>query len=278
MVAVQKVFIILVGYIVLSTVIVCWDIVRLRMGDQTRLVVCDVGQGDGILVVSKSGKKILIDTGPDLSILECLGRELDQFDRSVDYIFITHDQYDHTTGYKYIVKRYENSHAYTNILYKDSTKESKLSELDNNFILKNNNRISFLHAGDVFAIDNILVTVLWPYPDYHPRDANDASLVLLLEVGSTKILFTGDATRSVWRSLLARDQLKNIDILKVSHHGAKNGTMRTFLQATRPELALISVGRHNQFGHPAAETLVLLEEAGVEVRRTDLEGTITIDL
>jgi beta-lactamase superfamily II metal-dependent hydrolase len=124
--------------------------------------------------------------------------------------------------------------------------------------------------------------VLWPDPGAVPRappdtgtGINDVSIVLLGSVGSQRFLLTGDIEEGVDPVLVARG-LPTVDLLKVAHHGGRTATTDALLDATKPAVALISVGAGNSFGHPAPGTLARLAAHGVRTYRTDLDGTLDV--
>ena len=111
------------------------------------------------------------------------------------------------------------------------------------------------------------------------EDLNDYSIVLKVEYGKTSFLLMGDATANIEEKLLHNSKLKAMlksDVLKVGHHGSKYSSTSTFLSTVRQKYAVISVGKDNPYGHPAAITLSKLKSVGAEVFRTDEQGTITI--
>jgi len=105
---------------------------------------------------------------------------------------------------------------------------------------------------------------------------NNSSVGLLLEYGNFRALLTGDAEVLELRHWLATERLPRVQVVKVSHHGSRNGTIPDLVDATRPEVAVISVGAANAYGHPWPATIELWSRAGAQVHRTDLEGTILI--
>jgi competence protein ComEC len=100
-------------------------------------------------------------------------------------------------------------------------------------------------------------------------------LVLLVTYGGFSILFTGDAGRPSEELLLANGQLRDIDVLRVAHHGSNGATSEEMLRKTAPEIAVVSVGK-NQYGHPSADVLERLYTAGTTVYRTDRDGAVTL--
>lgn len=240
---------------------------------------CDVGQGEAILIKTPAGKKILVDTGPDNSVLECLGENMLPADRKIDVIVLTQSDSDHSAGMRGILEKYENNIIYINKISLKFTKDI-LSEVTGYQKRPDNiPKLGILESGNTFTIDNVKFQVLWPPNFYQSSDPNDNSLVLRVESSQSTVLLTGDAAEKVWRFLELTNRLpKPVTILKVSHHGAKNCCTKTLIKSVQPKIALISSGKNNRFGHPHALTLELLENAGIPVRRTDLEGTIKISL
>jgi competence protein ComEC len=125
--------------------------------------------------------------------------------------------------------------------------------------------------------------VLWPGPGRPPPEENDASLVLRVQAAAGNgagftMLLTGDLESEAAATLLARlgPDPPPVDVLKIAHHGARNGGTR-LIQALQPKAAVISVGRGNDYGHPAAEILAALERARIPVFRTDQLGTVLLD-
>ena len=128
-----------------------------------------------------------------------------------------------------------------------------------------------LQSGDEIRFGGVRLRVLWPREE---TGGNEGSLVLLLEYDGRRMLFTGDIGEEEEEQLLAG--LCDVDVLKVAHHGSKYSTTQAFLEAVRPEVALISAGRGNSYGFPAPETLERLKEAGSETYVTAESGAISV--
>ncbi len=132
--------------------------------------------------------------------------------------------------------------------------------------------------GGRWDLDGVQVTVLHP-PGRVMGEAeasNDVSVVLLVRYGSFEALLTGDAPASVERRLVREGLVGHLDVLKVGHHGSSTSTDPTLLNATHPELALISVGKGNRYGHPDPDVVSRLVTSGADVLRTDLEGPLRV--
>jgi competence protein ComEC len=139
--------------------------------------------------------------------------------------------------------------------------------------------VSPLREGDTFRQNGVQLRVLHPSaPDWERRRVrNDDSVVIEVVYGDVAILLTGDISAEVERAIAPRLTPARIRILKVAHHGSRTSSSSVLLDTWRPQVAVISCGRGNRFGHPAPEVLDRLNAIGAMVLRTDLDGQITID-
>lgn len=228
----------------------------------------DVGQADCTLI--KSGDyAILVDagnTGQDeliLGYLDALGI------KKLDILVPTHPHADHVGSMASVVQTYEIEMILMSYAYSDSDVYTEFLDA----IEEADVPITVPEVGDTYALGDITVTVLAPVNDYN--DLNDASLVIKISYGEVSFLFTGDA-----ESLSETDQLNtgldlSADVLKVGHHGSISSSTRAYLDAVKPDYAVIQVGMGNSYGHPVQEVLTRLEEMNAKIYRTDLDGTIT---
>ncbi len=235
-----------------------------------------MGQGDAILVRTQGGQNVLIDGGPDRSIVYKLEKALPWYDRTVDIMILTHPHADHVTGLIEVAKRYHVGRVISTGMA--HTTPEYLEWLD--LLKKKKQTAAVFQEGDTITLDHdAKLTALAPPKSMdleHVKDLNDTSLVFLLETPRTKILLTGDAQELIEKNILASHAalLQNIDVLKVGHHGSRNATTKDFLDTVKPRYAVISAGRKNHFGHPHLETLARLRAAGAEIFRTDQSGDI----
>ena len=228
-------------FIIIFSVVITGELKKLPNG-KLQVVFCDVGQGDAIYLKTPKGLDILVDGGPDNKVLSCLGRHMPFWDRKIEMVFLTHPHSDHQTGIVAVRQRYQVGEYFANNLT----------------------------AGDkITTIDGVIITVLWPSAGWQTDDTNNTSLVLKVN----NILLTGDAALSV---IGPQDGFGGVDIFKVPHHGSKTSLDETVLKLISPKIAVISAGKDNSFGHPAPETISLLEKYGTKIRRTDLEGEIIL--
>ena len=248
-------------------------------GRETRLVMLDVGQGDAILVESRSGARMLVDGGPDPErLLLELDARVPPWDRRIDLVVLTHPHEDHVAGLVRVLERYA-----VGRVFEPGMRGPGPGWQAWDAALANGPRRSTLGAGAMLRLDEVRLTVLWPDPPVPDEPAstgrgiNGTSIVLLGEANGRRFLLTGDAEDDVDPLLVARG-LPRVDVLKVAHHGSATATSAALLAATRPAVALVSVGAGNDYGHPAPETLARLAAAGARVLRTDRDGSIGVDL
>ncbi|MDO9028144.1 MAG: hypothetical protein Q7U68_04705, partial [Candidatus Roizmanbacteria bacterium] len=258
--------------------------------ERTRIVFCNVGQGDAAYIRIKNKVDVLIDAGPDKKVLSCLGKYMPFWDRKIELIFISHNQKDHFGGLNYILDRYQIGTVFlVNDLNASLQSFKRLKEK----IINKKVKIEEALAGKIIqavqlrqpacrqaGCDEARFTMIWPIRNLNSSNDNDFSNVLLFEERGIarnaltfRVLFTGDASPFVL-SRLSHGSLGKIDILKIPHHGSKNGLTKKFLDLADPMLAVISVGKNNSYGHPAKEILDMLKAKNVKIRRTDAEGDI----
>lgn len=239
-----------------------------------KVVICDVGQGDAILV-SLGNWQALVDGGPDNSVLLCLGRHMSVFDRQIELVVLTHPQLDHFGGLIDVLGRYEVSRVIANPVSGVSTPEYKIfeSQLKDKLLAIEPPRHGEILVGALKASIVSTSKTKSQLKDFS-SDPNILSIVTLFSFGDNSILLTGDLDPETSRGLMYSKSISKVDLLKVPHHGSRNGLTVDFLQKTDPRFAAISCGLKNQHGHPHKEVMEMLKSNGVEVSRTDLEGEI----
>jgi len=237
--------------------------------------VLDVGQGDAILLVSPSGKHILIDGGPDTTVLRRLGKHMSFFDRTIELLVLTHPDADHVVGLPEILRRYRVEQVLLTGVRHDTAKYAWfIDELMRR-------RIPVLTpdpATDLDLGDGMVLDVIWPDPTIFgtvPDDANDTSIVLRAMTNDTRILLTGDIEEKAEHAILRSGADLTADILKVPHHGSRTSSSTGFLLATGPTLALVSAAKNSQFGHPHEDVLDRYAHFGIPVRNTGWEGVLS---
>jgi competence protein ComEC len=262
--------IILIGLVLIIGLI--WAAIFSLPDNQLHLVFCDVGQGDAILIIYGS-TQILVDGGPNQSVLNCLSNHLPFWDREIEMVVATHPEADHITGLIDVIERYNVKYFVVNSGGKDTATFEEFQKA----VLAEKAEIHFPQAGDIIKLKSLRLAVLWPRFQEKvlgattiEKDVNDTSIVFQLSYKDFDVLLTGDISSKI-ESLL---DLENVEVLKVAHHGSKYSTSEEFLEESKPELAIISVGK-NRFGHPTGEVLNKLRELGIAILRTD-EGEIEV--
>ncbi|MDD4900522.1 MAG: ComEC/Rec2 family competence protein [Patescibacteria group bacterium] len=236
----------------------------------------DVGQGDAILIKTPAGQNVLIDGGPDKTVVRRLSENLAWWDKEIDLMILTHPHDDHVTGLIEVLKRYQvKKILYTGVTHNAPNYLSWLKLVrDKKVPLEIVDRAQTIALGE-----NTRLEILYPNSSLLNRaikDLNQSSIISKLIYGQKKILLTGDAGAEVEDALIAAGVDLPADVLKVGHHGSSYSTGEAFLKLVRPDIAVIAVGRDNQFGHPSLRTIKRIERQGAKIYRTDLEGTIRL--
>jgi competence protein ComEC len=243
--------------------------------ERTKIVFCNVGQGDGAYIRIRNKIDVIIDAGPDKSILSCLGKYMPFWDRKIEIAFLSHPNNDHYNGYFFIADRYKIDKFITVNTYDLIVSESYKKLLKK--LSDKNIPLLFGVSGDKISVAGDDFTIYWPPKGFNSANDNDFSQILLFQQNDFRVLFTGDASPFVLGKL-SHGAIGKIDILKVPHHGSKNGLIKKFLDLADPLVAVISVGKNNSYGHPHRQILDMLKAKNVKIRRTDEEGDIIFQL
>ena len=229
----------------------------------------DVGQALSVLVEC-DGQFMLYDGGNVddgslvVSYLQKQGVE------ELQYVFCSHAHEDHVGGLAAALAYFPANHVYSPVTeastkcFRDFVKYTQQQGL----------QVEVPAVGTTWPLGGATVTMVGPVAQY--SDTNDTSIVLRIEYGSTSFLLTGDMEKTAETDLVNSGVNLRADVLQVGHHGSSTSTGYLFLNSVLPEMAVISCGVNNKYGHPHEETLSILRDAGVDVYRTDLQGTITI--
>ena len=240
--------------------------------------ILDVGQGDSILITGPSGQHILIDGGPspERVCLE-LGKALPYWERTIELVVLTHPHADHVTGLVEVLRRYEVKQVlYPDLDYEAIAYDEWLEVLD-----EKNIPCIWAQVGQVIDLGSgATLEVLNPPAEFLEGTASDVDnngVVTRLEMGEVGFLLTADHFEDAERYLLDRGMELRSTVLKVGHHGSDTSTCPEFIAAVDPEVAVISVGADNPFGHPSEEVMARLTErlGDGRVYLTSESGTIT---
>ena len=248
-----------------------------------RLTMFDVGQGDALLLQTPGGRDVMIDAGgagSDGTVFDIGGRVVAPalWARGVtrlDALAITHGDPDHLGGALALLRDFAPREIWQGIAMPRHGPSAALAGAAQ----RSGARLEQRLAGWSTKEEGVEIRVLHPpAPDWErPRVRNDDSLVIEVRYRDVAILLTGDIGAEIERQILPALSPASIRILKVAHHGSRTSTSQALLDAWKPQIALISSGRGNRFGHPAPEVIQRLEAAHVHVYRTDRDGQITLD-
>ena len=293
-------------YIVSFTLVILFVLITAFLFSQPdrllHIVFCDVGQGDGIYIRFPGGEDMVIDGGPNSNILSCLGDHMAFLDRTVEIVLLTHPQYDHYRGLTDMVSRYN-----VKILIA-SPVENKAESYQEFKKIVRENKIAVINAyagdgiriGDAASGKNVEIAVLSPdkiwvadnissinqHDDLLSNkvlglttkhdDLNDFTIVTQISYGLFDVLLSGDAESKVLDKIINDGKIvsNDIEVLKIAHHGARAGLNQNIAEYIKPDLAVISVGKNNRYGHPTKEVLEILESLNIPIKRTDLDGEV----
>jgi len=238
----------------------------------------DVGQGDAIFIETPWHHQILIDGGPDSKILEKIAKNLPFWDREIDLIILTHPEKDHLAGLIEVLKRYKIENIIWTGVIRDTAEYREWEKLVKNegaqiFIAQSGQKIKWSRT----VLDHL--EVLFPseiLEGQELKDSNNTSIVAKLVFGENSFLFTGDVYKSIEEKLIESKTDLDSDVLKIGHHGSKTSTAEDFITKVSPEIAVISAGKNNSYGHPNQEVLDILNKYGIKILRTDKDGDIKI--
>ena len=229
----------------------------------------DVGQGDATLIKCGS-HAMLIDGGNNNKGTTGQLYLKKQGVESLDYVIGTHPDADHIGGLDVIVYKYNCD----TVIMPDYEKDTKTYQELVDVIHDKNMKITYPVVGEQYALGEAKFTIIAPNSNSYGGNANDYSVAILLEYGKNRFLFTGDAEEASEAEMLTNGIDISADVYKVAHHGSRSASTQEFLNAVHPKYAVISCGEGNSYGHPHAEVLNRLRSMGVEVFRTDEQGSI----
>ncbi len=261
---------ILIGILITVLMYVCYaNAGAIKIIDKSSNAVhfIDVGQGDSILVES-NGKYMLVDAGEEdkgkivIEYIKGLGIE------SLDYVVATHPHSDHIGGMDDVI----NSFSVKNIIMPDMVTTTKCFENMLDAIENNNVNVIKGEAGYNFSLGDFNCSIVGPVDI--GDDTNNNSIVMKLLYGNDSILLTGDCSKDEEMDIIESNVDISADLLKAGHHGSSTSDSDEFVRRVSPEIAVISCGKNNEYGHPHKETLDTFNKYGVNVHRTDEEGTI----
>lgn len=261
--------------ILFSGTIFVWSVIFIQTPNNILEVhFFDVGQGDSIFIETPSDKQILIDGGPDKTVLEKLNQVMPFYDQTIDLIILTHPDADHLTGLIEVLEYYQIGHILTSGFEKDTAGYQEWQRL----IKEKEISLTIAQAGqNIILQDGIVLEILWPDQSLVKstvKNTNKGSIVARLVYNQSEFLLAGDIEKEVENILINQSINLESDVLKVAHHGSKTSSIQSFINKVNPEIAVISVEENNRYNHPNETVLERLKNS--IIYRTDKNGDIDI--
>ncbi|MEK7607916.1 MAG: ComEC/Rec2 family competence protein [Patescibacteria group bacterium] len=244
-----------------------------RNGDLLEIYFLDIGQGDAIYVRTPNGHDMLVDGGPSRIVLQRLAEVMPFYDRSIDVVIETHPDADHIGGLPSVLERYDVGLFLEPGIESKNAIDDEIRRLltEKNIPSRLAQRGMIINFGDGTHFD-----ILYPDTDVSGfKNTNDASIVGQIKYGSTTVMLTGDSPKKIENYLVRVDgkRLKS-DVLKAGHHGSHTSNGENYVRMIAPQYAVISAGKKNRYGHPHKDVLEIFQKLGIQIIRTDREGTI----
>lgn len=239
---------------------------------QLRVAFLDVGQGDAIFVESPTGRRLLVDGGPDSQVVQQLAQVIPWYSRRIDVVLATHPDTDHIGGLSDTLARYDVQYIVDNSVQHDTPAvESFLA-----YSASEEASVRGLMRGDVIDLGGgVFVDVLFPDRDMSTAETNMASIVVRVSYGVHSFILSGDSPQSIERYLVSlNDKSLKSTVLKAGHHGSNTSSDVSFVGAVSPEYVVFSRGCNNRYGHPHQETLDTFARFDVISYDTCTNGTV----
>jgi competence protein ComEC len=235
------------------------------------MVACDVGQGDALVLDAGRAGAVVVDAGPDPRLVDRCLRDLGV--ERVALVVLTHLHADHVEGLPGVLRGRAVGGVEIGPYDEPAAELARVTRWTREASVPLTRAVT----GERDRVGSLRWQVVWPLRIIEGEGStpNNASLVLLVEVGDVRMLLTGDVEPAAQRALMVRWRVPEVDVLKVAHHGSAYQE-QGLLEAARPRVALVSVGEGNDYGHPAASTISALVRAGAVVGRTDRDGSLAV--
>jgi competence protein ComEC len=235
----------------------------------------DIGQGDAIYIEAPNGTQMLIDGGPSTALLSKLSKVMPFGDRSIDIVLATHTDADHIGGLPSVVSLY----SVGSFIDNGATSETKIYKALQTMIKEKNVPRVVAHKGMHIVLDqekNIYFDILFPDRDISKFESNDGSIVGKLVYGNESFMLTGDATNYTENLIMQTNRTESLHatVLKLGHHGSHTSSSQLWLENVDPDLAVISAGLHNRYGHPHQDIIDRLSNMNIPYLATYIQGTI----
>ncbi len=264
----------------LCNVFIWYAVVHEDRGGVMTVAFLDVGQGDAIFIEAPNGNQVIMDGGPDRSVLRELSKVMPFYDHSIDMLVVTNPDTDHYAGFIDVLKNYEVSRV---VEPGTESPSATYIEFEKDVTHEGVTKALAQKGMKIMLDEDVYLEIIFPDQEVSAFSTNDGSIISRLVYKNVSYMLTGDTTQKMERHVLAVDagSLKST-VLKVAHHGSRTSSGENFVKAVSPRFAVISAGKNNRYSHPHKETLdtfLKLQipvfgtyEKGMVVTRTDGES------
>jgi len=264
------------GCLIIAMGILIFCIHDLGSGNaRLRVFFLDVGQGDSILIETPEKQYVLVDGGPDGSVLQQLGDVLPFYARTIDLVILSHPHADHINGLVDVLKTYSIKQILiTGAKFSDPAYDEFLE-------LSRQKKIEIIIADGSFdfTLGNAVFDLLYPFSSIQGQsfsNINNSSIAFRLIYGNVFIFLAGDLETEGEEKILEKGLIVRSDVMKASHHGSRTASSEKFTAQVKPLAAIICSGEGNSFGHPHIEALHNIKKQTNKIFRTDLHGRVIL--
>jgi len=255
------ILLVLVGTLFLFNIFIFYSLALSQRG-KLSVSFLDIGQGDAIFIEAPNGNQMIIDGGRGKVVLSQLSAVMPFFDRSIDVVLATHPDADHIAGLIDVFPRYDISlFLESGVLHETGITESleRVAEEEEGLVRVLARSGMRIHLGGGALLD-----ILFPDRDVSGMESNMGSIVARLSYGETSVMLTGDSPIAIEEYLVSHfGGALHSTILKLGHHGSKTSSALSFISAVSPDVAVISAGKDNSYGHPHQEVLDRIATVGI---------------
>lgn len=233
----------------------------------------NIGQGDSILIKTPENHQILVDGGPENSVIGELAEVMPFFDKQIDLMVLTHPHADHISGLIEVLRRYRVENVlFSGVDYGGPEYDEFLKELENQGV-----RVFLAESRLDFRMGEVTLDVLFPkniIAGEKFKNLNNSSIAMMVKFENKKVLLTGDLELEGEAELIKSGALLKADIFKAGHHGSRTSSSPELLRLVQPSVVVIQSGKENSYGHPHPETLKKLQKLGMKTYRNDIAGRV----
>lgn len=290
----KKILLIILALIAVNIYFLVSVIFNKPIENKIKVVFFDVGQGDASLIMAENGINILIDGGPDKTVINKLDKYLPLWNRKLDIVVLTHPHSDHVSGLVDVLKKYTVGEVWMTGVLQDTPEYIEFLKI----IRDKKIGVKIADGMNVENRGNTKIEILYPDKNLFQQSVdnlNNSSIVLKISYKDKSFLFAGDIETEVENELCGeycgagdrhlkgdchqRDYYGDLDadVLKIAHHGSDTSSSDSFLERVKPGFAVISLGADNSFGMPSLRVLKRFERIGTKVYRTDLDGDVIME-